>query len=319
MCDKFAAKKPTVVMYDEQFSFYGQVIQDFDKIDTYYDVRCVRLLGSFIARFNSLLKISPKKKPSLGHWAVTINFLQEASNVNNVVTINLKPLIEAIKAHSMEWKQCISVRLANNTKEMMTDFRGTMEVEHFSPLLVFSNTLAFDTPTSGQILNLGYATQFAGMRAAGRLCTTLQHKAGGKKTSMEQLREEVKGPITTLESFKMVLQTITTIQKMAVSAELTYSEIVERYRTLKLHQVPEYHKNMVNVVGMRYLRNVCGKTRVDRVGNEWLLKECGLKGNSIERLPEAQPLDELKDSCAGVGGTVRVDPGWGKRKLVLET
>nr|CAD7449195.1 unnamed protein product [Timema bartmani] len=76
MCDKFAAKKPTVVMYDEQFSFYGQVIQDFDKIDTYYDVRCVRLLGSFIARFNSLLKRSPKKKPSLGHWAVTINFLQ---------------------------------------------------------------------------------------------------------------------------------------------------------------------------------------------------------------------------------------------------
>ncbi|CAG2060105.1 unnamed protein product, partial [Timema podura] len=46
--------------------------------------------------------------------------------------------------------------------------------------------------------------------------------------------------------------------------------------------VMEKHKSMVNAVGMRYLRNVCGKSRIDRVINEWVLKECGLKANSIE-------------------------------------
>ncbi|CAG2058193.1 unnamed protein product, partial [Timema podura] len=34
-------------------------------------------------------------------------------------------------------------------------------------------------------------------------------------------------------------------------------------------------------VGIRYLRNVCGKTRMNRVSNGWVLKECGLKGNPI--------------------------------------
>ncbi|CAG2063478.1 unnamed protein product [Timema podura] len=41
----------------------------------------------------------------------------------------------------------------------------------------------------------------------------------------------------------------------------------------------EKHKSKVNAVGMRYLRNVCGKTCMDKVSNEWELKECGLKGN----------------------------------------
>nr|CAD7431313.1 unnamed protein product [Timema monikensis] len=43
----------------------------------------------------------------------------------------------------------------------------------------------------------------------------------------------------------------------------------------------EKHKNKVNASGMRYPINVCGKTRMDRVSNEWLLKECSLKGNPI--------------------------------------
>nr|CAD7439925.1 unnamed protein product [Timema bartmani] len=43
----------------------------------------------------------------------------------------------------------------------------------------------------------------------------------------------------------------------------------------------EKHKSKVNAVRMRYLRNACGETRNDRVSNEWVLKECGLKGNTI--------------------------------------
>nr|CAD7258628.1 unnamed protein product [Timema shepardi] len=43
----------------------------------------------------------------------------------------------------------------------------------------------------------------------------------------------------------------------------------------------EKHKSKVNAVEIRYLRIVCGKTCLDRVSNEWVLKECGLKGNPI--------------------------------------
>nr|CAD7452216.1 unnamed protein product [Timema tahoe] len=35
----------------------------------------------------------------------------------------------------------------------------------------------------------------------------------------------------------------------------------------------EKHKSKENAVGMRYLRNVCGQTRMDRDTNEWVLKE----------------------------------------------
>nr|CAD7259965.1 unnamed protein product [Timema shepardi] len=33
------------------------------------------------------------------------------------------------------------------------------------------------------------------------------------------------------------------------------------------------HKSKVYVVGMRYLRNVCGKTHMDKVSNEWMLRK----------------------------------------------
>nr|CAD7403120.1 unnamed protein product [Timema cristinae] len=45
--------------------------------------------------------------------------------------------------------------------------------------------------------------------------------------------------------------------------------------------VEEKYKSRVNAVGMKDLRNVCGKTLMDRVSNEWVLKECGLKRNLI--------------------------------------
>nr|CAD7588746.1 unnamed protein product [Timema genevievae] len=47
---------------------------------------------------------------------------------------------------------------------------------------------------------------------------------------------------------------------------------------------------MVNAVGMRYLRNVCEKTLMDRVSNEWVLKDCGLKGNPIAALLDSPQL-----------------------------
>ncbi|CAG2053230.1 unnamed protein product [Timema podura] len=53
----------------------------------------------------------------------------------------------------------------------------------------------------------------------------------------------------------------------------------------------EKHKSMVNAVTMRYLRDICGKTRIDRVSSESVLKECGLKGNPIDNVrcaPAAQ-------------------------------
>nr|CAD7586456.1 unnamed protein product [Timema genevievae] len=43
----------------------------------------------------------------------------------------------------------------------------------------------------------------------------------------------------------------------------------------------EKHKSRVDAVGMRYIRNVCGETLMDRVSNEWMLKECCSKGNTI--------------------------------------
>nr|CAD7591157.1 unnamed protein product [Timema genevievae] len=44
----------------------------------------------------------------------------------------------------------------------------------------------------------------------------------------------------------------------------------------KLESAKEKHKSKVNAVRMKYLGNVCGKTRMDRVSDEWVLKECGL-------------------------------------------
>nr|CAD7406311.1 unnamed protein product [Timema cristinae] len=39
------------------------------------------------------------------------------------------------------------------------------------------------------------------------------------------------------------------------------------------------HRSMMNAVGMRIIRNVCGKNCMDRVGNELGLKDCGRRGN----------------------------------------
>nr|CAD7206195.1 unnamed protein product [Timema douglasi] len=43
----------------------------------------------------------------------------------------------------------------------------------------------------------------------------------------------------------------------------------------------EKHKSKANAVGLGYLGDICGNTRMDRVSDEWVLKECSLKGNQI--------------------------------------
>ena len=37
------------------------------------------------------------------------------------------------------------------------------------------------------------------------------------------------------------------------------------------------HVSKINAVGMRYLRSACGKTRRDKMKNEWIRNECGIK------------------------------------------
>ncbi|XP_063229306.1 dynein axonemal heavy chain 10 [Bacillus rossius redtenbacheri] len=134
-CDRFDSQKPTLVMYDEKLSYFGEVIETIEKIEKFHDVCCVR--------------------------------------------VNCVPLIDSIKEHCMGWKKCLAERLAANTKEKMEAFIMTMQ----------------------------------------------------------ELYDDVQQPIEALNSFKFVLQTITTIQKMSISAELTYNDICERYRTLRLHGV----------------------------------------------------------------------------------
>ncbi|MFA0954709.1 RNA-directed DNA polymerase, partial [Klebsiella pneumoniae] len=43
------------------------------------------------------------------------------------------------------------------------------------------------------------------------------------------------------------------------------------------------HTSKVNAVGMSFLRYVCGKTRMDKVRNEWVMSQCGVKETLCER------------------------------------
>ena len=54
---------------------------------------------------------------------------------------------------------------------------------------------------------------------------------------LQKLENDVQIKIENLEGFKFVLTTITTITRMSITAELTYRDVQERYRTLKGHKV----------------------------------------------------------------------------------
>nr|CAD7263827.1 unnamed protein product [Timema shepardi] len=56
----------------------------------------------------------------------------------------------------------------------------------------------------------------------------------------------------------------------------------------------EKHKSKVNAPVMRYLRNVCGKTRMDRVSDEWVLKEWSLKENPIGSFAYVDPRHQIR-------------------------
>lgn len=42
--DKFAAKNPSLLVYDETFNVYTSMIEEFDRMNPYVDVHCVRLV-----------------------------------------------------------------------------------------------------------------------------------------------------------------------------------------------------------------------------------------------------------------------------------
>ena len=43
------------------------------------------------------------------------------------------------------------------------------------------------------------------------------------------------------------------------------------------------HMSKVNAVGMSFLRNMCGKTRLDKVENKWVMRKCGVKESVIDK------------------------------------
>ncbi|KAK3924935.1 Dynein heavy chain 10, axonemal [Frankliniella fusca] len=134
-CEKFAAKNPSLLQYDERFSFYSQRIADLNDIPSFQDIFCIR--------------------------------------------INLVPLKEAVTYHANEWKACLGQHLSENTHDMLHEF-----------------------------------------------CNQLN-----------EMKRDLQSPIEDLDSFKLVLQSICTVLTMNVSAELLYTEVMERYKTLRAHNI----------------------------------------------------------------------------------
>lgn len=70
-----------------------------------------------------------------------------------------------------------------------------------------------------------------------RLADTTRTDMAVFQKFMNDLNENLNQKITSLESFKSTLQTVTTIQKSTVSAEIQYKEYQERYHVLKVHKI----------------------------------------------------------------------------------
>jgi len=53
----------------------------------------------------------------------------------------------------------------------------------------------------------------------------------------QELSKNLQTTTHDLESFKLVLQTITDVVKTNVSAELMYLEVAQRFKTMRLHDI----------------------------------------------------------------------------------
>lgn len=135
LCEKFAARNPTLLQYDEKFNYYSQQISEIDDTSPYQDIHCIR--------------------------------------------INLVPLMNAVKLHANEWKACLGQHLSENTHNLLHDFFN----------------------------------------------------------QLNEMKRDLQSQIQDLESFKLVLQTICTVLSMNVSAELLSNEVMERYKTLRAHNI----------------------------------------------------------------------------------
>ncbi|XP_011310250.1 dynein heavy chain 10, axonemal [Fopius arisanus] len=135
ICEKFASTNPTLLQYDEKFTFYGSVIEEINDMLLYSDVSSIR--------------------------------------------INLSPLLKTIKDHAQEWKQHLGNYLLFDTQQSMND---------------------------------------------------LQSKIKNFRTDIELV-------VSGLEKFKIVMQAIANVKKMAVQAEVQYNEYQETFRTLKVYEI----------------------------------------------------------------------------------
>nr|CAD7446263.1 unnamed protein product [Timema bartmani] len=91
----------------------------------------------------------------------------------------------------------------------------------------------------------------------------------------------------------------------------------------------EKHKSKVNAFGMKYLRNVCGKSRMDRISNEWVLKECvgvrafTLRGETVHRFCTLGTPVVVKfghrdeNTCLGDGGTRAIHDKESARSVIV--
>ncbi|KAK6624941.1 hypothetical protein RUM44_011805 [Polyplax serrata] len=70
-----------------------------------------------------------------------------------------------------------------------------------------------------------------------RLAENTRERMDGFQKFINELNESLNQKITSLESFKSTLQTVTTIQKSTVTAEIQYKEFQERYHVLRLHKI----------------------------------------------------------------------------------
>nr|CAD7445299.1 unnamed protein product [Timema bartmani] len=93
------------------------------------------------------------------------------------------------------------------------------------------------------------------------------------------------------------------------TCEYTHGGRTAAYRSGKLTRLcGEKCKSKVNEVGMRYFRNVCGKTRMDRVSDEWVLKELRFERESNSCGGDVEPLSVVPQYYSTLGGRLATTP-----------